>query len=148
MIYIIPPTQWHTWFDVFVTGDRELAAGNLNPFPVAAEQLKCSVSGEVKLTLAPSSPRWKKDVTVCRHKSSASGGSLLSHVFVWVQSLNTVCPPPQGWQPVVPSSLILMPCLSAPLGITSARRVLWLWNKSQPLTLFNNITLLNSIRLE
>lgn len=32
MIYYIPLPHWHSWFDVFfVTGDRELASGNLNP---------------------------------------------------------------------------------------------------------------------
>lgn len=79
------PTQWRTRFDVFVSGDRELAPGNLNPLPVEAEQLTCTVSGEVELTLAPSSPCWRKDVRVGWHNSSASGGTLLSHVFVWVQ---------------------------------------------------------------
>lgn len=38
--------------DTFVAGDGELAPGNLNPLPVEAEQLTCTVSGEMELTLA------------------------------------------------------------------------------------------------
>lgn len=71
----------------FVTGDRELAQGNPNPLPVEAEQLACTVSGEVELTLALSCLCWRRDIKVGWHSSSASGGTLLSHVFVWVQSL-------------------------------------------------------------
>lgn len=85
--YDLLHTQWYTWPGVFVTGDRELAPGNLNPLLVVSEQLTCWVSEEAELTLALSSPCWRRDSKGSWHKASASGGTLLSHVFVWVQSL-------------------------------------------------------------
>lgn len=62
------------------------------PLPAEAEQLRSSWSGEVDLTLALSSPCWKKDIKPGWHDSSASGGILLSHVFVWVHSLIRCAP--------------------------------------------------------
>lgn len=52
MIYYIPLPSSILLCDVFATGDRELAPGNLSLLPVGAEQLTCTVSGEVELTLA------------------------------------------------------------------------------------------------
>lgn len=53
MIYYTPLPSGILGLTFFVTGDRELAPGNLNPLPVEAQQLTCTVSGEVELTLAP-----------------------------------------------------------------------------------------------
>lgn len=62
------------------------------------------------------------------HSSSASGGTLLSHVFVWVQSL-TQCAlqleADNQWSyPMKPAGLINIDGMSASHGITSAYRVL------------------------
>lgn len=52
MIYYRPQPSSILLCDTFVAGDGELAPGNLNPLPVEAEQLTCTVSGEMELTLA------------------------------------------------------------------------------------------------
>lgn len=85
-LFITYPYPWHTWFDIFVTGDRELAPGNLNPLPVEAEQLTCTVSREVNLTLALNSSYWRKVIKVRWRKSSTTGGTLLSHVCLGAAS--------------------------------------------------------------
>lgn len=128
--------QWHTWLEVFVTGDKELAPGNLNPLPVEVEQLTCTASGEVGLTLALSGSCWRKDTKVGWQNSSASGGTLLSHVFVWVQSL-THCTlqqeaVSQQSYPKKPIGLINIDAVSASLGISSACRVLLPGRKCRP----------------
>lgn len=88
MIYHMPLPGRMLLCDVFVSGDRELAPGNLNHLPAGAEQLTRTVSAEVELTLARSSPCWWRPrysgLAQCRR---ASRETLLSHVFVWVQFL-------------------------------------------------------------
>lgn len=53
MVYYTASSSWPA---VFVTGDRELAPGNLNPHLVESEQLTCTESEEAELTLALSLP--------------------------------------------------------------------------------------------
>lgn len=69
--------------DVFVSGDRELARGNLNPHPVEAEQLTPTVSGEVELTLDQSSPCWWKDIKVGWHNATVHPEGLSDHMCLF-----------------------------------------------------------------
>lgn len=128
MIYYIPLPSGILGLTFLLLATGSSLQETLTPLPVEAEQLTCTVSGEVELTLARSSPCWRKDIKVGWHNSSASGGTLLSHVFVWVQSLIQCALQQEAgsqWSyPVKPAGLINIEAMSASLGITSAYRVL------------------------